>query len=537
MTGPQYVATAGGLSAAYPPAQATHDEVVADRQLFMRTLRALHEALGTQFRIPMVSGRELDLHLLYKQVTSLGGLEAVITAKKWTEVSQPFQFPPSFTSKSFTLRKMYSRLLHDYEQVYFHHNTGPPTLPPGADGTKLEGGAAMTSSNPAYKRRRIDLAAPQQLPAAAAAPRTPPALTAFHVGAAAAAGQAQQPGALLDLPITGTVEAQFDAGYFVSIVAGGQEFRGESSIHHRPKSFTHIGVLYTPPIPLLGAPQSAATAGVGPTAADLSASPRDLAHAAMQQQQAAAGVQPRRSRAARRDPLEPKQNKTPFNFFSIDARSKAKAEHPSSDQKEISKIVGEMWQRATPEEKAPYVEQARIDKARYQEALNRYQQRMAAEGAEQAAAEESSEHKPPGLEATTPEAAGPSSGGPPRWSLPTPVLQPAPLRLPPRPVATGPTQLGVVYGVPMEGTISPREQEAAQQMQQLHRGAGGGGGRGAAAREASADPEPGRALFAASAQPSAAAAAGSAAGFSEQQDTDAEREEYEDEGVDGDGLQ
>ncbi len=52
-----------------------------------------------------------------------------------------------------------------------------------------------------------------------------------------------------------------------------------------------------------------------------------------QQQQQAAGVQPRRSRAARRDPLEPKQNKTPFNFFSIDARSKAKTEHPSADQK------------------------------------------------------------------------------------------------------------------------------------------------------------------------------------------------------------
>lgn len=41
---------------------------MADRQLFMRTLRNLHETLGTQFRIPMVSGRELDLHLLYIQV-------------------------------------------------------------------------------------------------------------------------------------------------------------------------------------------------------------------------------------------------------------------------------------------------------------------------------------------------------------------------------------------------------------------------------------------------------------------------------------
>ena len=94
--------------------------------------------------------------------------------------------------------------------------------------------------------------------------------------------------------------------------------------------------------------------------------------------------------------------------------------------------------------------------------------------------------------------------------------------------------MGVVYGVPMEGTISPREQEAAQQMQQLHRGAGGG--RPAAGREASADPEPGRALFAA-APAQLRASASPAASFSEQQDTDAEREEYEDEGVDGDGLQ
>jgi hypothetical protein len=59
---------ASAAAAAYPRATASHEVVVADRGLFMRTLRALHEALGTQFRIPTVSGKELDLHLLYKQV-------------------------------------------------------------------------------------------------------------------------------------------------------------------------------------------------------------------------------------------------------------------------------------------------------------------------------------------------------------------------------------------------------------------------------------------------------------------------------------
>lgn len=65
------------------------------------------------------------------QVTHLGGLEAVITGKKWSDVSVPFQFPASFTSKSFTLRKMYSKLLFNFEQVYLHRNTGPMSAPPG----------------------------------------------------------------------------------------------------------------------------------------------------------------------------------------------------------------------------------------------------------------------------------------------------------------------------------------------------------------------------------------------------------------------
>ena len=65
--GPQHAPALGGMAGTYPPAQAAQEAVVADRQLFMRTLRTLHDRLGTQFRIPTVSGKELDLHLLYKQ--------------------------------------------------------------------------------------------------------------------------------------------------------------------------------------------------------------------------------------------------------------------------------------------------------------------------------------------------------------------------------------------------------------------------------------------------------------------------------------
>lgn len=45
------------------------------------------------------------------------------------------------------------------------------------------------------------------------------------------------------------------------------------------------------------------------------------------------------SNAKTRDPAAPKPNRTPFNFFSVDARVKAKAEHPKLGQIDITKKV------------------------------------------------------------------------------------------------------------------------------------------------------------------------------------------------------
>jgi len=40
-----------------------------------------------------------------------------------------------------------------------------------------------------------------------------------------------------------------------------------------------------------------------------------------------------------KDPNAPKPNKTPFNFFSVDARQKAKESYPDLTQAEITKRV------------------------------------------------------------------------------------------------------------------------------------------------------------------------------------------------------
>lgn len=61
-------------------------------------------------------------HVLVMQVTN---------DRKWREVTEPFNFPPTATSASFVLRKFYINLLHHFEQVYFLRNTGPLVPPPG----------------------------------------------------------------------------------------------------------------------------------------------------------------------------------------------------------------------------------------------------------------------------------------------------------------------------------------------------------------------------------------------------------------------
>ena len=82
----------------------------------------VHEIFNVTEKVPRVGGRELDLYMLYRNVTSLGGCERVIQTKHWREAAESFKFPETITSVSFSLRKAYFTFLWDYEQVWssFH---------------------------------------------------------------------------------------------------------------------------------------------------------------------------------------------------------------------------------------------------------------------------------------------------------------------------------------------------------------------------------------------------------------------------------
>ncbi|KAJ6315013.1 hypothetical protein OIU78_018489 [Salix suchowensis] len=114
----------------YPAPAATYEDVTVSPKLFMETLEKFHAAMGTKFMIPIIGGKELNLHRLFVEVTSRGGIEKVIREKRWKEVTSVFNFPSTATNASFVLRKYYGSLLQKYEQLYhFKARSWSPVSP------------------------------------------------------------------------------------------------------------------------------------------------------------------------------------------------------------------------------------------------------------------------------------------------------------------------------------------------------------------------------------------------------------------------
>ncbi|KAL0306181.1 UNVERIFIED_CONTAM: High mobility group B protein 10 [Sesamum radiatum] len=168
----------------YPKPEAEYQEIIQNPDIFLQKLQAFHVFYGTKFRIPTIGGSRLDLHQLFLEVTSRGGIEKVIRDRRWKEVTAAFKFPTSITSASFVLRKYYLSLLYHFEQVYYFRKEEPSisqagqTLPHA-----VNGGAAA-----------------DQLPAS-------PNL---------------EDGSL----ITGTIDGKFDYGYLVTVNLGSEELKG-----------------------------------------------------------------------------------------------------------------------------------------------------------------------------------------------------------------------------------------------------------------------------------------------------------------------
>ena len=54
--------------------------------------------------LPIIAGKTIDLHLLYKLVVGKGGLVEVIKRKGWKNIAKVMKVPFSTTSAAYTLR-------------------------------------------------------------------------------------------------------------------------------------------------------------------------------------------------------------------------------------------------------------------------------------------------------------------------------------------------------------------------------------------------------------------------------------------------
>ncbi|KAK9725787.1 hypothetical protein RND81_05G169400 [Saponaria officinalis] len=303
----------------YPAPLANYDQVVADPRLFITTLEKLHSVMGTKFMIPIIGGRDLDLHKLFVEVTSRGGVDKILKEKRWKEVTSTFNFPSTATNASFVLRKYYNSLLQTYEQIYYFKMQG---CGPSSTGGALQSSDVATGSVHGM---------PKTSPFAAYAEQ-PRANTVEFVSEAAGN------------PVIGVIDGKFDGGYLVTVRIGKDTLKG---------------VLY----------QAAPAAQVyqAPQPSNVNSSPKSGLSRRRKRR--------RKSEMRKRDPSHPKPNRSGYNFFFAEQHARLKPLHPGKDR-EISRMIGELWNNLQDTEKAVYQEKAVKDKERYRIEMEDYRGRL-----------------------------------------------------------------------------------------------------------------------------------------------------------------
>ncbi|XP_057436621.1 high mobility group B protein 15-like [Lotus japonicus] len=315
---------AAPISHSYPVPLAKYEEVVANPKLFIFTLEKLHASMGTKFMIPIIGGKELDLCRLFIEVTSRGGFEKLIKERRWKEVTSVFNFPSTATNASFVLRKYYASLLYHYEQIYFFKANRwiPPTS-----------GALQSHAAPPVPARTTQFLQPS--------PAIQPVV--FHQSSANAAEFSK------GSSVVGVIDGKFESGYLVSVSLGSDMVKG---------------VLYeSPQTPMLPA----------------SASHHQSIIAKNNNTPAVLGVQRRRRRKKseikRRDPAHPKPNRSGYNFFFAEQHARLKLLNQAKDR-DISRMIGELWNKLKEPERSVYQEKAIKDKERYQAEMEGYRERL-----------------------------------------------------------------------------------------------------------------------------------------------------------------
>ncbi|XP_010480107.1 PREDICTED: putative high mobility group B protein 11 [Camelina sativa] len=118
----------------------TYEDFVQNSELFWDTLRDFFQSSGGELKIPVVEGKRLDLHRLFIEVTSRGGLEEVINNRRCKEVIEVFKFKTAVTNAAHVLKTNYRKTLLQFEHAYFQ----APRSTFQGNGMEMKPGAVVT---------------------------------------------------------------------------------------------------------------------------------------------------------------------------------------------------------------------------------------------------------------------------------------------------------------------------------------------------------------------------------------------------------
>ncbi|KAG7653083.1 ARID DNA-binding domain [Arabidopsis suecica] len=312
--------------------EATYEAVVADPRLFMSSLERLHSLLGTKFMVPIIGGRDLDLHKLFVEVTSRGGINKILNERRWKEVTATFVFPPTATNASYVLRKYYFSLLNNYEQIYFFRSSGQ--IPPDS--------LQIPSARPGLMHGAIRPA--QELQALTFTPQ--PKINSVEFPGGPVAGS----------NVIGVIDGKFESGYLVTVTIGSEQLKGvlfqllpQNTVAHQTPQQSH---------------------GVVPNTWNNSANPQGVTGGVTKRRR-----RRKKSEIKRRDPNHPKPNRSGYNFFFAEQHARLKPLHPGKDR-DISRMIGELWNKLNEDEKLVYQGKAIEDKERYRTEMEDYREKQ-----------------------------------------------------------------------------------------------------------------------------------------------------------------
>ncbi|KAK1389783.1 High mobility group B protein 15 [Heracleum sosnowskyi] len=309
----------------YPQPLARYEDVVVSRELFMDTLGKLHATMETKFMIPVIGGKNLDLHRLFIEVTSRGGIWRILNEKRWKEVTAIFSFPSSATNASFILRKYYLSLLQHYEQIYYFKAKGWTE-----SSDDLHNVPTVTASS-----KRLDASLSPSIV-------QEPTLQSHKITAQPLSGGSPAP-----FTVVGVIDGKFESGYLVTVTIGSETLKGV--LYQTPKN------------------------------ADGQVTPNHSTSKTIDNLPTTTGVQRRRRRKKcemkKRDPAHPKPNRSGYNFFFAEQHARLKPLYPGKDR-DISRMIGDLWNKLNEAGKVVYQEKAVKDKERYRIEMGNYREML-----------------------------------------------------------------------------------------------------------------------------------------------------------------